>query len=879
MSSLLNIGVSGLRAHQEALAVTGQNITNANTPGYSRQRVDIVTQVGSVNSQQFDGAGARSERVIRMADEFAIRQVRTDQALFSQMDAMSEQLRQIESVFFGEIAGIDQAIGEFFDALHVANASPASLPDRQVVLNEANALADRFNSVHARLDQQFATVRSLLEANLERVNELAVGISDLNRRISSIDNEINRGAVNPLLDQRDMLLQEMSQYFSVSVVEDNNGQVNVFIGKGQPVVLGSRASVLDLDEAGQVTLRTDISTQADRVTNALSGGEVGGLIEFRERVLTSVLNQVGALAAAISSTVNEVQAQGVDIDGTFGAPLFTDINDEVFARRRVVADIGNTPGNFVDIQVTIHEPLHMTGSDYSLEFSESEPGAFIVRRTSDNALITQGVLREVDTQSLEFDGITVTLAAGEFYPGDRYLLTPSRNIAQDFSVTLEDPSKLALASPVRLTSVDDNIGDAALDVSGIRDQSHPFFDPAGGLVPPLQIVFTSSSTYDIMDATDPLTLRQLDPPMRGLSYTPGVLNELLPLQGNTAVSALGTALAALPDAGIITTDLDSTGNGYPQGSITLTYTDPEGIGVIDQEVIGYPADSSARQIAEILGAQSGVQARAVTELSLAELTDNGVGAPLEIAINGQVLSGFADLDELASAINANATLGNLGISAKSDGTRLNLTALHGHDVTVHVAGDANEGITVINPQGDQLRLNGVAGAYRAATVGGTLVVEMQQGVTMSADAPGVFTSRPEHRPVDFGFGLVMRGVPAVGDSFSVSFNDDAVSDNRNGLKLAQLASAEHIGEPAVTYNSAYASIVLDIGSRQNEANVQREAARVLLDQSVATRESISGVNLDEEAGNLIRLEQAYNASAQVISVARDVFDVLFDAVR
>ncbi len=879
MSNLLNIGVSGLRAHQEALAVTGQNITNANTPGYSRQRVEIVTQVGSVNSQQFDGAGARSERVVRMADEFAIRQVRTDQALYSQMNAMTEQLKQIESVFFGEVAGIDQAIGRFFDAVHVANASPASLPDRQVVLNEANALADRFNSVHARLDQQFATVRSLLEANLERVNELAVGISDLNRRISSINGEENRGAVNPLLDQRDMLLQELSQYFTVTAVEDSNGQVNVFIGKGQPVVLASRASELSLDEAGQVTLRTDISTHADRVTNALSGGEVGGLIDFRDRVLTGVLNQVGALAAAVSHTVNETQADGVDISGAFGAALFTDINDEVFAQQRVVADIGNVPGNFVDIRVTIDHPLRMTGSDYSLELSESEPGAYVIRRTSDNALITQGVLREVESQSVEFDGVTVTLAAGNFHPGDRYLITPSRNIAQDFAVTLEDPGKIALASPVRLTSVEDNLGDGVLDVSEIRDRSHPFFDPTGGLVPPLQIVFTSSTTYDIMDATDPLVLQHLDPPMRGLSYTPGVLNDMLPGAGTTAVAAFGTALGALPNSATITNDLLSVGNGYPQGTVTLTYTDPDGIGVVDQEILGYPAGSSARQIAELLGAQSGVEARAVTELSLVQLDDNGLGTPLEIAINGQLLTGFTNLDELAEAINDNATLSNLGISAKSDGTQVNLTALYGHDVTVAVAGDASDGITVVNPSGDTLRLNGVTGAYRSVTVGGSLVVEMQRGVTMVADAPGVFTSSPQHHAVDFGFGLQMRGVPAAGDGFSVTYNDDAVSDNRNGLKLAQLSSAELIGEPAVTYNSAYASIVLDIGSRQNEANVQREAAQVLLDQSLATKESISGVNLDEEAGNLIRLEQAYNASAQVISVARDIFDVLFNAVR
>ena len=879
MADLLGIGVSGLRAHQEALAVTGQNITNANTPGYSRQRVEVVSQVGSVQAAQFDGAGARVDRVERIADEFAVRQVRTDQALYSQMNAMADQLGQIESVFFGELAGVDQAITQFFDAMHVANASPASMPDRQIVLNQAGALADRFNSVHARLDQQFATVSSLLEANLARVNELAVGIADLNRRIGSLSGGEERGGLNPLLDERDLLLQEMSQYFSVSAVEERSGQVNVFIGKGQPVVLGSQPSLLELDAAGQVTLRTDPNAPSDRVTNLLAGGEVGGLLQFREDVLTQALNRVGALAAAVSNTVNEVQREGLDITGAFGGPLFVDINDDALTSNRVIADIGNRPSNFVEIDVRIDEPLVMTGSDYSLEFSEAEPGAFIIRRTTDDVVVTQGFLRDVDEQSVQFDGLTVTLGAGEFHPGDRFLLTPSRDLARDFSVVLEDPGKLALASPVRLSSQVDNVGNAVLDVGEVRDRNNPFFSEEDSLVPPLQIVFTSDSTYDILDATDPVAPRHLDPPMRGLSFTPGGVNQLLPEPGTMVVSAFGTALGALPDTPTLIANPEPVGNGYPSGTLTLTYRGAEGGNVIDERVVGYPDDASAREIAHILSVESGVQARAVTEIELSELTVDGVGAGFEIVLNGQVFADVDSLEDLAVAINGNASLANRGISATSDGDRLSLTALHGDDLSVHVTGDASEGVTVTSANQDSVRVNGVVGSYRGVTVGGTLVVELQEGVSLTADAPGVFTSTPLAVSADYGFSLEMRGVPTAGDRFDLSFNNDAVLDNRNGLKIAQLADRELIGDPPSTYNSTYASIVLDVGSQQNEANVQRDAARVLLDQSIATRESISGVNLDEEAADLIRLEQAYNASAQVISVARDVFNILFQAVQ
>ncbi len=880
MSSLLNIGVSGLRAQQEALAVTGQNITNANTPGYSRQRAEIITQVGSVSANQFEGSGARVDNIKRVADEFATRQVRSDQALFSQMNALADQMRQIESVFFGEVAGIDQGITKFFDALHVANASPALIPDRQIVLNEAQALSDRFSSVHARLSEQFSTVRSVLEADLARVNELAVGVADLNQRINSLQNQEKGGSVNSLLDQRDVLLQEMSEYFTVSAVEESGGQVNVFIGKGQPIVLGSRASELGLDSAGEVTLKTDISTVADRVTNSLSGGEVGGLIEFRETILTDVLNRVGVLAAAVSATVNEVHAEGLDLQGEFGELMFTDINDPTLTRQRAIADIGNVPGNFVEINVAINNPLQMTGTDYSLEFSESVPGAFIIRRTSDDVLITQGVLRDLDEQNIDFDGLTVTLGAGDFHPGDRYLITPVRDLAANFSVVLEDPSKLALAAPVRLESVTDNRGNARLDVSSINDATHAFFDSNGGLVPPLQIVFTSDSTYDIMDASDPVALQQLDPPMRSLPYTPGVLNQLLPQPGDQAVGMVGTAIANLPATAVVTPNTDPVGNNYPAGVVNFQYVDPESGTLIDTQPVGFDANSSARQIAAELGSRSGVEARAVTDLTLTQLSNDGTGAPLEILVNGVSFSAPADLNELADAISQHDGLRQAGVFAKSDGSTLSLTSIYGDDLSIHVAGDPIDGVTVGNPAGDQVRLNGiVGGSYQAATVGGSVVLEMSAGVSITADAPGLFTSNPIHKSADFGFSLEMRGIPSVGDRFDVSYNANAVSDNRNGLKLSSLASAELIGEPGVTYNNAYASIVLEIGARQSEANVQRSAAQSLLDQSIATRESISGVNLDEEAANLIRLEQAYNASAQVISVARDIFDVLFQSVR
>ena len=138
---------------------------------------------------------------------------------------------------------------------------------------------------------------------------------------------------------------------------------------------------------------------------------------------------------------------------------------------------------------------------------------------------------------------------------------------------------------------------------------------------------------------------------------------------------------------------------------------------------------------------------------------------------------------------------------------------------------------------------------------------------------------PVHLRADFGFGLSMTGAPATGDSFAIGLNRNGVGDNRNALALAGLSASRLIGRPPVSFSDSYGDLVQFVGVKSSQSHINREAAGALLEQSLAQRESISGVNLDEEAANLIRFEQAYNASAQIISVARDIFNTLFSIMR
>ena len=165
-------------------------------------------------------------------------------------------------------------------------------------------------------------------------------------------------------------------------------------------------------------------------------------------------------------------------------------------------------------------------------------------------------------------------------------------------------------------------------------------------------------------------------------------------------------------------------------------------------------------------------------------------------------------------------------------------------------------------------------------MGGEVHVVLDEGVTLETEPPGtnVFAQFPEQRPTYLGFQFEIDGLPDDGDEFTIGFNHDASADNRNGIEFVNFATQDTIGGNS-TYAESYAEIVDKIGSKTNQAQTNADATLALLRQSQESRDAMSGVNLDEEAANLIQFELAYNASAQVISVAREIFDTLIGTFR
>lgn len=876
--SLLNIGISGLRAQQAALNVVGQNITNASTPGYTRQRAEIESISGSSAVSFGVGSGARVAGITRIADQYIDEQIRTDTSLHSRLESMSANLSQLEGGLFDSDFGVDSALRDLFGALQDAAAAPADLAARDFVLNSAEVLANRFHRLTERTQQQSLNINDALQSATVRVNEIGGLLTGINERIANLQGQSSGGALNAMLDQRQQLLKELAQYVSVSTAEQEDGQLNVFIGKGQPLVLGQQVGQLSVSNNGELLLRPIGGGASQVVTSSLNGGEIGGLRAFREDVLRPVQNEIGRLAAVIGATFNQQHSLGIDLRGELGRAFFADLNPPAAVSARVDYLSRSNQDDFVStgrVNVYITDPLAGVASDYEIRFSESDQNAFTITRQADGEVVYRGVSLNVP-ETIELDGLQIEFASGQFQAGEGIALRPYADLGSNFEVAITDPSSLALGAPVLSDSDAANQGNGRLEFVDVVDIDHPLFGDDGNIMPPLLVEFVTDTHYRILDNSNPAQPVRLQPDLGLQQITLGTENHIFPYQlGTSVVESDGPSEAQIQTAPGAVPNLNALGNGYPSSVVDFDFDDA----TLEPASVSLTAGLSARQIAQQLSAVSGVQASASTYATLSNLNVDTVGTVAAFSVNGEIYSGFQTLAELADAINANPASAAQGITARSDGQTLQLTALFGDDLALHFQGDPTESVVLSNSRGQTSTLQGFgAGQYATATVGGELSVVLDPGVDMSSNSNGLFASDPVQQRADLGFDMLLTGNVRAGDRFEVAFNEDGLGDNRNARALTELGATAVVGDPPRTFAGTFGLLVQEVGVQSSRVQINQEAAATLLQQSESFRESVSGVNLDEEAANLIRHEQAYNAAAQLITVARDTFNTLLNSV-
>jgi len=640
MPDMLNTAVSGLLSFQRALSTTSHNVANVNTPGYSRQTVEFDTNNPSFFGGSFYGNGVRVESVARSYDQFLTLEVRDTTSSYARADRFSELTAHIDDVLADPKGGISPILADFFASVQDVADDPASSTARYAMINTAETLASRFQSIDSRFEELAKNTRTDVRDTVDEINSLVTQIRDLNIKLNEIaPSAVSTQQAADLLDRRDSLLDQLAQKVDITVIDERENNLSIFIGNGQTVLNGVEAFALSTqpdvsDPTRDVIAYNGLITVYDISAN-LSGGELGGLLDFRDNVLDPARNALGRTAIGIAETFNAQMRDGMDLNGNLGQDFFS------YSAPQSIAYTSNT--GTPTISTVISDITAVTTDDYQLSFDGAN-----WTLTSDSGSSTS--VANGAPATLIFEGLTLTINGATAIAGDRFTIKPTLDGADSLQVITTDPAAIAAALPIRSSASQNNLGDV---------------DISAGMV---------------TDATD--------------------LNLL-----NTA---------------------------------TLTFDNP------------------------------------------------------------------------ASTLRA--------------------------DVDVVVGGVA----------------------YAAG-------VAIPYSNNMVIDANGWQVS--------------LNGTPQPGDVFTVESNLGGTGDNRNALNLANLQNAGIFDGGIASYQEDYGSLVGFVGSQAMAANLERDTQESMLFQAIDRKSAKASVNLDEEAADLVRYQQAYEASARLISTAQTIFDTLLDSLR
>ena len=632
-SSIFSIGVSGLSAAQAGLTTTQHNIANANTPGYNRQQIVQSTNLPQYTGAGYLGQGTNVSTVKRIYDDFLNTQVLQGQAQSSQLSTYLAQVSQIDNVLADPAAGMSPAMQDFFNSMNLVANTADSIPARQALLSSAQTLVGRFQT----LNQQFSDISNSLNGQITTsvasINSFAQQIASLNQSITLAQGVSGGQPANDLLDQRDQLISQLNQEVKVSVLKQTDGSYNVFVGSGQPLVVGNQAFGLQTVASATDPARIEVAYNANGATvllpqTAFQGGKLAGLLNFRDQSLEPARNALGRLAISVADTINAQHQLGQDMNGALGGNLFN-------VATPLVSSASTNAGNAV-MAASITSSSALTTSDYTLKFNGGT--SYTLIRQSDNTVTNLASLPQT------VDGFTISLASGAAAVGDSFLIRPTALGAQNISLAITDPLKIAAAAPITGNAALTNLGNASISNGAVTAPLN------ASLQAPVTITFNAVplNTYTVTGAVPAVAAP--------ISYTPG-------------------------------------------SSIALAYN---------------------------------------------------------------------------------------------------------------------------------------------------------------------------------GWTAQITGTPAAGDVFTMQANTGGVADNRNALAMAALQLQNTMGNGTSSYQSAYGQLVADVGNKTREVTLNNTAQTNMVTQLVQSQQSVSGVNLDEEAANLMRYQRAYQAAGKAIQVANTMFDTLLN---
>ena len=463
-SGIFNVGISGLSAAQMGMLTTSHNIANASTPGFTRQEIIQTTNMPTLTGDGFVGTGTNVQTVRRIFSQFLNSQTLSAQTGAAEMDSYLAQIKQIDNLLADPSAGLSPALSSFFTGVQDVAANPASIPSRQSMLSGAEALVARFQA----LDQTISGIRDGVNqqviSEIETINAMTEQLGQINQRIILAQAAGGGQPANDLLDQRDQLVADINKEIRVQTTIQSDGTYSLFIGNGQPLVVGTQVlslqAVQALDDPQKITvaLLGPTGSTIYLPESMLAGGNLGGLLSFRATSLDPAQNALGRIAIGLAQNFNDIHRLGQDLTGALGGSFFN-----------VAAPVVNASS--VNASAATILSAQIVNSDYRVTYN--------------------GVTSNYDITRLSDGAAAGSFAAGSFpaiVDGVKITLSGAANAGDTFVVRPGNPAGS------RVIPESDNSGTAVLDSAGSNIQALQVSD--------YRLVYSAANTFTLTRVSD-----------------------------------------------------------------------------------------------------------------------------------------------------------------------------------------------------------------------------------------------------------------------------------------------------------------------------------------------------------------------------------------
>ncbi|MBC8285993.1 MAG: flagellar hook-associated protein FlgK [Nitrospinae bacterium] len=427
--SILNTAKLGLLSQQLAIEVTGQNIANVQTEGYSRQEVNFE----ATNPRNFSlgqiGTGVKVAGIERAHDQFLLSQILSEGDTLGKFQVRKDVYDQLE-LLLSENNGrsLNQSLSSFFTAVQDLASNPTGLPERSSMLEEAKNLSSVFNNLGESLFQIQQNLDSAISVEVGKINSLAQEVAALNKSIHA--NEPTTYSANDLRDKRDLKVKELSELIDLNFVDERDGQISLTLDDGTPLVLQSTAFTLDTAINGNNKSFLDIGIQdaagnSKNVTSSITGGTLKGYLDMRDTEVEALKDKLDRMAAGFVQEFNEIHQQGFGIDGSTGNNFFNAL------KTTVVTNVNNTGS--ATLTAANGDPSNISVDKYEITLTGAN--SFSLQNLTTGASSGTFTFTSGSTFNLA-NGFAVTIS-GSPAVGDRFKLSASESASRDFSVSNE----------------------------------------------------------------------------------------------------------------------------------------------------------------------------------------------------------------------------------------------------------------------------------------------------------------------------------------------------------------------------------------------------------------------------------------------------------